>query len=201
MGAPPTIHDFGGFPPELHAIEYPAPGDPELAARIAELLSPVPVALDLEWGLDHGAWSVLRHVFPDASVPIVQLAIDRARPPDFHYELGQRLAALRGEEILIVGSGNVVHNLRAYRWDPSTPPYGWAERFEAEVRERIVASDHESLVQYPALGVDAGLAVPSPDHYLPLLYVIAGQRPEDSIEFPVEGCDGGSISMLSVRVG
>jgi 4,5-DOPA dioxygenase extradiol len=199
---PRTIHDFGGFPPELYQVQYPAPGDDALGTRVRELLSPLPVRSDDSWGLDHGTWSVLRHVYPQADVPIVQLSIDATQPPSFHYELGRALAPLRGEGILIAGSGNVVHNLRMYAWDRGPRvPYDWALRFERLVQAIIQAADPQPLVDYPRLGSDAMLSVPTPDHYLPLLYVLGCRHPEETVTFPVSGIEGGSISMLSVRLG
>ena len=201
MAAPRTIHDFGGFPRELFATRYPAPGDPALAERVAELLAPLPVAADQSWGLDHGTWSVLCHVFPRADVPVVQLSIDATRPPAFHYELGTRLKALRAAGVLIVGSGDVVHNLEAYAWGGRPArPYDWALRFESTVRERLGAGDHATLIDYSAMGDDALLSVPTPEHYLPLLYVIGAGETAKTISFPVEGMDGGSMSMLSVEM-
>jgi len=199
--SPRTIHDFGGFPEELYQVEYPAPGDPALAARIAELLAPLDVGLDHSWGLDHGTWSVLRHVFPAADVPIVQLSIDASQPAAFHFGLGRSLAALRREGILLVGSGNVVHNLRRYDWtgtDSEAQP--WAARFEERVRSIVVSGNHEALIDYRQLGPDAMLAVPTAEHYLPLLYVLGSELPGDEISFPVEGIEGGSISMLAVEL-
>ena len=202
VASPRTIHDFGGFPRELYEVEYPAPGDPQLAARIQALLAPVPVDLDHSWGLDHGTWSVLRHVFPDADVPVVQLSIDETQPASFHYETGRRLARLRDEGVLVIGSGNLVHNLHAYAWGRHpVEPLNWAVRFEAMARELLLEGDHEPLVNYEALGRDAQLSAPTPDHYLPLLYVLALRRETDEVSFPVEGFDGGSISMLTVQIG
>lgn len=201
--SPRTIHDFGGFPRELYEVRYPAPGSPALARRVAELLAPAaPVGLDTSWGLDHGAWSVLRHVFPAADVPVVQLSIDETKSADFHYDLARRLAPLRDEGVLIVGSGNLVHNLHAYAWGRRpAEPLDWAVRFEARARELMLAGDHAPLVNYETLGRDAALSAPTPEHYLPLLYVLAQRRAGDAVSFPVEGVDGGSVSMLSVRVG
>ena len=200
--APRTVHDFGGFPAELYAVQYPAPGDPELARRVQSLLAPLPVQLDQRWGLDHGAWSVLRHVYPDADVPVVQLSIDERQPAAFHYEIGERLAPLRAEGVLIAGSGNLVHNLHAYAWGKHiVEPYDWAVRFERQTRAMIGAREHGPLVDYERLGRDAQLSIPTPDHYLPLLYVIASRQEQDAVSFPVEGVDGGSISMLSVKIG
>ncbi len=200
--APKTIHDFGGFPRELYRVQYPAPGDPQLARRVQKLLAPVEVKLDNSWGLDHGTWSVLRHVYPDADVPVVQLSIDENRPASFHFEIGKRLAPLRNDGVLIVGSGNLVHNLHAYSWGRHMPdPYDWALRFENEAKDMILAGEFSPLVDYEKLGKDAELSVPTPDHYLPLLYVIGSRQQDDTIRFPVEGIDGGSISMLTVQIG
>ena len=200
--APRTIHDFGGFPRQLYQVQYPAPGDPELARRVQQLLAPLPVALDNSWGFDHGTWSVLRHVYPAADIPIVQLSIDESQPPSFHYEIGRKLALLRAEGVLIVGSGNLVHNLHAYAWGEHAPdPYEWAARFETEAKGLLLTGDHKPLVDYETLGKEALLSIPTPDHYLPLLYVIGTRQQGDAVTFPVEGVDGGSISMLTVQVG
>jgi 4,5-DOPA dioxygenase extradiol len=200
---PRTIHDFGGFPRELYQVQYPAAGDPDLAARVQKLLAPVPVRRDDRWGLDHGTWSVLRHVYPQADIPVVQLSIDETQPASFHYEVGKRLAVLREEGILILGSGNVVHNLHAYAWGRHAPePYDWAISFENRIRELLLAEDHTPLINYEnQLGTEADLAVPTPDHYLPLLYVIGTRTPSERVAFPVEGVDGGSVSMLALQVG
>ena len=202
METPRTIHDFGGFPPELYRVQYPAPGAPQLAARVKSLLAPLSVELDQGWGLDHGTWSVLCHVFPHADVPVVQLSIDETKPPEFHYEIGKLLAPLRDEGILIIGSGNIIHNLHSYAWGRhEVKPFDWAVRFETLARELLLKGDDAPLVSYESLGRDALLAAPTPDHYLPLLYVLGLRRPGDEITFPVEGFDGGSISMLTVRIG
>ena len=199
---PRTIHDFGGFPRELYEVKYPAPGDAVLASRVRDLLSPLPVQLDERWGLDHGTWSVLCHVYPEADVPVIQLSIDETQPAEFHYELGKRLNILRDEGVLIIGSGNLVHNLHTYAWGRhKVEPFDWAVRFESQARESLLAGDHAPLINYEKLGSDAMLSAPTPDHYLPLLYVIAQQREGDEVTFPVEGFDGGSISMLAVRIG
>jgi 4,5-DOPA dioxygenase extradiol len=200
--SPRTIHDFGGFPRELCEVQYPADGSPQLANRVSELLAPLHVELDERWGLDHGAWSVLCHVFPQADVPVVQLSMDETQPAEFHYELAKRLAPLRDEGVLVLGSGNLVHNLHAYAWGRrAAEPLDWAVRFEQRARELIIAGDHTPLVAYETLGRDALLSAPTPDHYLPLLYVLALRREGDEVTFPVEGFDGGSVSMLSVRIG
>ena len=200
--APRTIHDFGGFPRELYEVNYPAPGDPDLALRVQKLLAPIPVELTERWGLDHGTWSVLCHVYPQANIPIVQLSIDETKSPGFHYEIGQRLALLREEGILLVGSGNLVHNLHTYAWGRHVvDPFDWAIRFEQEARGLLLSGNHKPLIQYESLGPDATLSVPTPDHYLPLLYVIGARAPKEPLSFPVEGVDGGSISMLTVQLG
>lgn len=200
--APQTIHDFGGFPRELYQVQYPAPGDPALAERVRSMLAPLQVVPDDSWGLDHGTWSVLCHVYPDADIPVVQLSIDKTRPAPFHFQVGQKLAPLRDEGVLIVGSGNLVHNLHAYAWGRHMPdPYDWAVRFEANARELLLAGDYQPLIEYETLGQDGMLSIPTPDHYLPLLYVIATRRGSDAVTFPVDGVDGGSISMLAVQVG
>jgi 4,5-DOPA dioxygenase extradiol len=201
MPRPRTIHDFGGFPRALHEFEYPAPGAPELAERVRDLLAPLPVGLDQQWGLDHGTWSVLCHVFPDAEVPVVQLSMDETEPASFHYEIGRRLAPLREEGVLVIGSGNLVHNLHAYAWGRHpAEPFDWAVRFERRARELMLSGEHRPLVEYESLGKDAVLAAPTSDHYLPLLYVLGARHPEDGVTFPVEGIDGGSVSMLSVEL-
>jgi 4,5-DOPA dioxygenase extradiol len=199
---PRTIHDFGGFPRELFDVNYPAPGDPELALRVQKLLAPVRVELDEQWGLDHGTWSVLCHLFPEADVPVIQLSIDETQPAEFHYETAKRLGSLRDEGVLIVGSGNLVHNLHAYAWGrQQVEPLDWAVRFEERARKLLLAGDHGPLIACETLGKDAALSVPTPDHYLPLLYVIAQQREGEQVSFPVEGFDGGSVSMLSIKIG
>jgi len=200
--SPRTIHDFGGFPRELFQVQYPAPGDPALARKVQELLAPLEVKLDNSWGLDHGTWSVLRHVYPDADIPVVQLSIDEGKPASFHFEIGKRLALLREKGILVVGSGNLVHNLHAYAWGRHMPePYDWAVRFESEAKQMMIAGEYKPLIEYETLGPEALLSIPTPDHYLPMLYVLATRQEHEAITFPVDGVDGGSISMLAVQVG
>ena len=200
--SPRTIHDFGGFPRELYQVQYPAPGDPDLARRVQQMLAPLPVALDSSWGLDHGTWSVLCHVYPKADIPIVQLSIDESQPASFHFDVGRKLAPLREEGVLIVGSGNLVHNLHTYAWGRHMPdPYDWAAKFEAEAKQMMVAGDYRPLIEYEKLGREAMLSIPTPDHYLPLLYVMATRQASEPLSFPVEGVDGGSISMLTAQVG
>lgn len=200
--SPRTIHDFGGFPRELYQVQYPAPGDPDLARRVQKMLAPLEVRLDNSWGLDHGTWSVLRHVYPQADIPIVQLSIDETQPASFHFEIGRKLAPLRNEGVLIVGSGNLVHNLHTYAWGRHmADPYDWAVHFETEAKQMMMSGEYKSLVDYERLGPEAMLSIPTPDHYLPMLYVIATRQQNESVTFPVEGVDGGSISMLSVQIG
>lgn len=202
MTAPRTIHDFGGFPRELYQVQYPAPGSPELARRVQELLKPLAVELDHSWGLDHGTWSVLHHVYPAADVPVVQLSIDESQPAAFHFEVGELLGPLRDEGVLIVGSGNLVHNLHTYAWGRHIPePFDWALRFEIVAKQLLQDGEFEPLVNFETLGPDALLAIPTPDHYLPLLYVLGARRQNEAITFPVQGFDGGSISMLTVQLG
>jgi 4,5-DOPA dioxygenase extradiol len=199
---PPTIHDFGGFPKALFDMQYPAPGDPDLARRVVQLLAPTPVALDRDWGLDHGVWSVLCHAFPRADVPVIQLSIDATQPAAYHYDLAKRLAPLREEDVLIIGTGNIVHNLRAFlRAGVAVPSQASAMRFDTEIRQALEAGDHDAVIHYECFGEDARWSVPTVEHYLPLLYVIAQQRMDEDISFPVSGIEGGAISMLSVKVG
>lgn len=199
---PRTIHDFGGFPDELYKMQYPAPGSPELAQRVQALLAPVAVRSDRNWGLDHGTWSVLVHVYPKADIPVVQLSLDETREASWHFEIAKQLQPLRDEGVLILGSGNIVHNLHTYAWGNRTAlPYDWALRFEQRARKLLDARDFAPLVDYEGMGPDAMLSAPTPDHYLPLVYVLAQHRDGDAVSLPVEGFDGGSISMLSVQIG
>ena len=199
MSRPRTIHDFYGFPQALFDVQYPAPGQPEIARRVRDLLAPVDVALDDSWGLDHGTWSVLKHAYPKADIPVIQLSIDGTQPPQFHYDIARRLAPLRDEGILVTGSGNVVHNLRLMR--PGAQAFDWAVRFNESIREALAARDHATLIDFEKLGADARLSVPTPEHYLPLLYVAGLQREDESMTFPVDGYDLGSVSMLTAVAG
>jgi 4,5-DOPA dioxygenase extradiol len=202
MKSPPTIHDFGGFPRQLYEMQYPAPGSPGLANRVRQLLAPLQVILDESWGLDHGTWSVLCHVFPSAEIPVIQLSIDETQAPAYHYDIGKKLRTLRDEGILVMGSGDIVHNLHTYAWgNHPTEPYEWAVRFEARARELIVSGEHTPLIDYESGGEDAALSVPTPEHYLPLLYVLGTAFEGERITFPVQGVDGGSVSMLAVQLG
>jgi 4,5-DOPA dioxygenase extradiol len=183
-------------------VQYPARGNTQLAGRVQNLLTPLSVKLDKSWGLDHGTWSVLTHVFPEADIPVVQLSIDAGKGAAFHYEIGKKLIPLREEGVLIIGSGNIVHNLHAYGWGKKNiEPYDWARRFEKRVRDTLLSGDDRSLVEYRQMGDDAQLAIPTPDHYLPLLYILGAGREDEPVSFPVEGVEGGSISMLAVRIG
>lgn len=198
---PRTIHDFGGFPRALFEVQYPAPGSAALAARLQALLAPTEVVADTRWGLDHGTWSVLAHIYPEADVPVVQLGIDETLTSQEHHRLAQRLRPLRDEGILVLGSGNVVHNLHAYAWGRHpVEPYDWALRFDGEIRRHLLAGDDAPVVDYERLP-DAVLSAPTPEHYLPLLYVLAQRQEGDAVSFPVDGFDGGSISMLAVQIG
>ena len=202
MERPRTIHDFGGFPRELFEAEYPAPGSPELAHRVQELIGDQVLADGTHWGLDHGTWSVLYHVFPEADIPVVQLSIDETQTPSWHYEIAKLLAPLRDEGVLVMGSGDIVHNLHTYAWGKSNvEPFGWAIRFEDEAKKFMLSGEHVPLVNYDGLGRDAQLSIPTPDHYLPILYVLALQREGEQFTFPVQGFDGGSVSMLTVQIG
>jgi len=198
-GQPETIHDFYGFPKALFDVHYPAPGDPELARRGADLLAGEGARLDPVRGLDHGAWSVLIAMYPEADVPVVQLSLDTTRPGTFHYDVARSLAPLRDEGVLILGSGNIVHNLRLFDYhDPE--PLDWAIDFDATVRQRIVSGEHGDLIDHAGLGHGAGLAIPTPEHYLPLLYALALQKEDEQPAF-FNNVVTGSISMTSIRIG
>lgn len=203
MAHPRTLHDFGGFPQALFDTRYPAPGSPELAEQLVSLLAPIPVQLDHGWGFDHGSWGVLLKMYPQADIPVVQLSIDSTQSPAWHFELGQKLAALRDEGVMIVASGNVVHNLRKVRWDGGDEVYPWASSFEQFVRDNLAAENDAAshplvnFMQHP----DAALSNPTPEHYLPLLYVLGARQKGEAISIPVDGMEMGAISMLSVQVG
>jgi len=199
---PATIHDFNSrFDPSLFAFRYPSPGSAGVADRIAELLAPEPVERDATWGIDHGAYSVLAHLYPAADVPVVQLALDRTKSPEEHYRLARRLAPLRREGVLIVGSGNVVHNLELAEPRRDVAPFAWAERYAERVRAHVAGKDHDRLVGYRKDGDDARFAVPTPDHYLPFLYVLAQQQSDEPAAIFADGIEGGAISMLSFSFG
>ena len=204
MEAPKTIHDFGGFPQALFDVQYPAPGSPELALETSKLITSTSVGLDHDWGLDHGTWTVVRHMYPNADIPVLQLSIDYSKPPQYHYDLAKELAALRKKGVLIIGSGNMVHNLRMVAWDKLDEPefgYDWAQEINQVFKEKIVAGDIQSLIQYERLGSAAQLAIPTPDHYYPLLYTLGLQDKTDAIDFFNDKAVGGSLTMTSVKIG
>lgn len=204
MDFPQTIHDFGGFPKALFDVQYKAPGNPVLAKETAELLHSTNVTLDHDWGLDHGAWTVVRHMYPEANIPVLQLSIDYTKGPQYHYDLAKELYALRKKGILIMGSGNMVHNLRMVAWDrlnDAEYAYDWALQINDRFKELIQAGDHASLIHYTALGREAMLAVPTPEHYLPLMYTLGVRTDKDKVSFFNDKAVGGSLTMTSVRLG
>ncbi|MFB6320626.1 4,5-DOPA dioxygenase extradiol [Saccharicrinis sp. FJH54] len=203
MDQPPTIHDFGGFPKALYDVQYPAPGSPELAKETMQLIGSTEAALTHKWGLDHGAWSVIKHLYPDADVPVIEMSIDYTREPEFHYNLGKELAALRNKGVLIIGSGNLVHNLRLVDWENmNTVGYGfdWAVEARTKMNDWILSGDHKALIQYKQQGKALELAVPTPDHFLPLLYVLGLKNENDGISLFNDKTMAGSLSMTSVFI-
>ena len=196
---PETIHDFFGFPDELYQVKYPAPGSPSLAHLVRETVHLSEIRLNNARGLDHGTWSVLCKMFPKADIPVIQLSLDSSREPAFHHALGRELRSLRRKGVLIVGSGNIVHNLRSIVWQDTA--YDWALEFDEKIRNLILAGDHQSLIDYQSLGPQARLAAPTNEHYLPLLYVLGLQDPEDEIAFYADQVTLGSISMRSIKIG
>jgi 4,5-DOPA dioxygenase extradiol len=199
MEAPRTIYDFYGFPPELYAVRYPAPGSPALAGLVKQIVHSVAVQPDLTWGLDHGAWSVLRRMFPGADIPVVQLSLDNTKSPQEHYALGKELSVLRQRGVLIVGSGNMVHNLRMIQWGEAA--FDWALEFDELLRQLILAGDHPAIVQYSQFGRLATLSIPTLEHFLPLLYTLAAKDESEPVSFFTEKVTLGSISMRGVRIG
>lgn len=199
MAKPRTIHDFQGFPPELYARQYPAPGAPEWAEITRKTLRGMRVEPDMDWGLDHGTWAVLCRMFPKADVPVFQLSLDRTQSPAYHYQLGRSLAPLREQGLLIVGSGNMVHNLGMMEW--TDQPLEWAVAFDAKLKDLILKRDHEALIRYEDLGPQAKLAIPTNEHYLPLLYALALQGKNEPLKFFAEGIALGSVSMRGVKIG
>lgn len=200
MKSPTTIHDFYGFPDELFHVQYPAPGSPELANHVVELLGADEVTTDDSWGLDHGSWSVLRRMYPEADIPVIQISLDRKKSPHEHGEMAKKLLPLRDEGVLVIGSGNIVHNLSLIRWNEDTP-HPWAFEFNALATGLIIAGDTGRLTDYPSLGESARLSIPTNEHYLPLLYALALRMPEDPVSFFADQVVLGSISMQSVRIG
>ncbi len=204
MDFPKTIHDFGGFPEALFQVQYPAPGHSILANEMASMIHSTSVALDHEWGLDHGTWTVVRHMYPKADIPILQLSIDYTKGPEFHYALAKELYHLRSKGILIIGSGNMVHNLGMIDWTKlNGSPYGydWALKMNQTFKELILNKDHQPLIHYHQLGKEATLAIPTPEHYLPLLYTLGLQDKNDPIMFFNDKHIGGSLTMTSVKIG
>ena len=201
MAEPKTIHDFGGFPQELFAFQYPVRGSEQLALRIRELLAPLEVDLDQEWGIDLGSWSVLAHVYPEADIPVVQLSIDATKPADYHYELAKRLAPLRDEGILVIGSGNAIHNLGLMDWNPDAKPFDWASRFDTLLSSHLKNKEHGLIIAYESLSEDARLAIPSPDHFLPMIYCLGLQDKHEPLRITVDGIAHGSIGMMSFSIG
>jgi 4,5-DOPA dioxygenase extradiol len=199
MAAPRTIYDFYGFPPELYKVKYSAPGSLELAGRVRQVLGDAVVSLDQEWGFDHGAWSVLTRMFPKAAIPVVQLSLDRHKTSQEHYDLGRRLGSLRDEGILILGSGNIVHNLRMVEWADTA--YDWAVEFDAKVQRWIADGVHVPLIRYHEGGREAALSINSAEHYKPLLYVLGAQEPGEPVRFFNEKVTMGSLSMRCLRIG
>jgi 4,5-DOPA dioxygenase extradiol len=204
MDKPQTIHDFGGFPQALFDVQYPAPGSPALALETQKTITQTTVGLDHQWGLDHGAWSVLKHVYPNADIPVIQLSLDYSKPPEYHYALAKELAALRRKGVLITGSGNMVHNLRMVAWDKMDVPgygYDWAQEANEKMKQFILDGDHTSLVQFRKQGKAFDLSIPTPEHYLPLLYTLALQEKDDEVSFFNDALVAGSLNMTSVRIG
>lgn len=202
MDRPRTIHDFYGFPQALFDVQYPAPGSAEAAERIKEQVQRPPLHLDESWGLDHGTWSVLKHMYPLADIPVLQLSIDMSEPPAFHLALGEQLAKLREQGILILGSGNIVHNLRELRWGENSKPHDWALEFDAEMKKALLSGDTKGLTSDLLSSPQARLSVPTPDHYYPLLYAVgAAQGDKNGPRFIYEGVEVGSISMRSLVYG
>ena len=204
MSEPKTIHDFGGFPQELFNVQYPAPGSSFLAEETAKLITSTNVGLDHDWGLDHGTWTVVRHMFPDANVPVLQLSIDYNKPAPYHYNLAKELYNLRKRGVLLIGSGNMIHNLRMIDWNNMAEPgfgFDWAKSLNETFKKRIISKDHKDLIEYDRLGEAAKLAIPTPDHYYPMLYPLALMNNKDDVSIFNDEYVGGSLSMTSFRLG
>jgi 4,5-DOPA dioxygenase extradiol len=203
MEKPATIHDFGGFPQELFEVQYPAPGSPELAKETRSIVKKAELGLDERWGLDHGCWSVLKRIYPAADVPVVQMSLDYSQPAQYHYDLAKELSLLRKKGVLIIGSGNMVHNLRLVDWDKIDKPgfgYDWAIEANEKMKKFILSGDHASLINYQAQGKAFELAIPTPEHFLPLLYALALKDENDRIELFNDKPDMGSLTMTSVKI-
>jgi 4,5-DOPA dioxygenase extradiol len=204
MDFPETIHDFGGFPQELFDVKYPAPGNPQLAKETASLLHSVHVELDHDWGLDHGAWTVVRRMYPDANIPVLQLSIDYTKGPQFHFDLAKELYDLRKKGVLIIGSGNMVHNLRMVSWEKINEAgygYDWALTMNDKFKHLISEGDYQPLINYESLGAESRLAIPTPEHYLPLLYSLGLKGNGDQVSFFNDKAVAGSLTMTSVKIG
>ncbi len=203
MNMPKTIHDFGGFPRALFDVEYPAAGNIELANQTKSLITKTNVGFDHDWGLDHGTWSVVKNMYPKANIPVLQLSIDYYQPPQFHYNLAKELAALRRKGVLIIGSGNMVHNLRMIKFDENKPDFGfdWAIEMNEIFKKNILNNNHKALIDFPNLGKATQLAIPSPDHYYPLLYILGMQEKNEQVEIFNDKAVMGSITMTSVKIG
>lgn len=204
MDFPKTIHDFGGFPQELFDVQYNAPGNPALAKETVSLIHSAKVELDHDWGLDHGTWTVVRHMYPDANIPVLQLSIDYTKGPQYHYNLAKELYDLRKKGVLIIGSGNMVHNLRMVAWDKMNQPgYGfdWALQMNDKFKNLIQTNDHKPLINYESLGKEALLAIPTPEHYLPLMYTLGLKSEKDKVVFFNDKAVAGSLTMTSVKIG
>jgi 4,5-DOPA dioxygenase extradiol len=202
MDFPETIHDFGGFPQALFDVQYPAPGNPALAMETADIIDSAHVELDHDWGLDHGAWTVVRHMYPEAKIPVLQLSIDYSKPPQYHYELAKELYGLRKKGVLIIGSGNMVHNLRMISWNKMNENYGydWALQMNDTFKQLIQEGDHQRLINYENLGSESRLAIPTPEHYLPLLYSLGLKGKKDRVSFFNDKAVAGSLTMTSVLI-
>ncbi len=201
MDSPRTIHDFGGFPEELYTIEYPSPGAPEYAALTTKLISKTEVHLDYDWGLDHGTWSVLKHLYPEAKIPVYQLSIDYNKPAEYHFALAQELKQFRSKGVLIIGSGNIVHNLRRIAFNKPDEAFDWAVEFDDKVHKSINNKDYKSLVNYQQFGKSSALSVPTPDHYYPLLYALGATDKDEPVKYYAEKITMGSLSMRSLKIG
>lgn len=204
MQNPATIHDFGGFPKQLFDVQYPAPGSPELATETKHTITKTEVGLDLKWGLDHGAWSVIKHIYPKADVPVIQMSLDYNQSPQYHYDLGKQLAGFRKKGVLIVGSGNIVHNLRMIAWDKVNEPeygYEWALQANHTLKYLITENKHKELINYSSLGKEVQQAIPTPDHFLPLLYALALKEEREQVTLFNDKAVMGSLTMTSVKIG
>ncbi len=200
MIAPKTIHDFGGFPKELFAVEYPAPGSPEFAKQVIQQVKSTTIQDDHDWGLDHGAWTILKHMYPNADIPVFQMSLDYAKSAQWHYELAKELNVLRSKGLLIVGSGNIVHNLGRVSWEDPNAKYDWSIEFDEKVKSDLLKRDHTDLINYEKIGKSALLSVPTNEHYLPMLYAAALQQKNENVNFVYEGIEMGSISMRCFKI-